>query len=54
MAILIEIAPTAKVCVARELSKKFETYHRGTPGELLEWFKSHGTKGEMVLLMNGA
>ncbi|MBG7608037.1 MAG: 16S rRNA (cytidine(1402)-2'-O)-methyltransferase [Verrucomicrobia bacterium] len=54
LAILIEIAPTAKVCVARELSKKFETYHRGTPGELLEWFKSHGTKGEMVLLMNGA
>lgn len=52
--ILTEIAPTAKVCVARELSKKFETYHRGTPGELLEWFKSHAIKGEMVLLMNGA
>lgn len=52
--ILAEIAPQAKVCVARELTKKFETYHRGAPGELLEWFKSHGTKGEMVILMNGA
>ena len=52
--ILTEIAPVAKVCVARELTKKFETYHRGTAGELLEWFKSHGTKGEMVILMNAS
>jgi 16S rRNA (cytidine1402-2'-O)-methyltransferase len=52
--ILLEIAPAAKVCVARELTKKFETYHRGTPEELLVWFKAHGTKGEMVILMNGA
>ena len=52
--ILVEIAPTANVCVARELTKKFETYHRGNPAELLEWFKTHGTKGEMVILMNAA
>ncbi len=52
--ILVEIAPEAKVCVARELTKKFETYHRGTAAEILEWFKAHGTKGEMVLLMNAA
>ena len=52
--ILTEIAPDAKVVVARELTKKFETYHRGTAAELLDWFKSHDTKGEMVILMNGA
>ncbi|QTN30943.1 16S rRNA (cytidine(1402)-2'-O)-methyltransferase [Akkermansiaceae bacterium] len=52
--ILAEIAPEARVCVARELTKKFETYHRGTAAELLEWFGAHGTKGEMVILMNGA
>ncbi len=52
--ILTEIAPTAKICVARELTKKFETYHRGTAAELVEWFKFHGTKGEMVILMNGS
>ncbi|MBC7979350.1 MAG: 16S rRNA (cytidine(1402)-2'-O)-methyltransferase [Armatimonadetes bacterium] len=51
--ILVEIAPKAKVCVARELTKKFETYHRGTAGEILEWFKANGAKGEMVILMNG-
>lgn len=50
--ILTEIAPEADVCVARELTKKFETYHRGKPDEILEWFKSNGTKGEMVILMN--
>ncbi len=50
--ILAEIAPDSRVCVARELTKKFETYHRGTPGELLDHFKSHGAKGEMVILMN--
>ncbi|MGJ8633973.1 MAG: 16S rRNA (cytidine(1402)-2'-O)-methyltransferase [Luteolibacter sp.] len=52
--ILKEIAPEAKVCVARELTKKFETYHRGTAGEILEWFEANGVKGEMVILMNGA
>jgi len=52
--ILVEIAPAARVCVARELTKKFETYHRGTPEEVLAWFREHGTKGEMVILMNGA
>lgn len=52
--ILGEIAPNAKACVARELTKKFETYHRGTPKELLEWFEVRTPKGEMVLLMNGA
>jgi 16S rRNA (cytidine1402-2'-O)-methyltransferase len=50
--ILAELAPSAKVCVARELTKKFETYHRGTASELFEWFQSHGAKGEMVILMN--
>ena len=50
--ILLEIAPDVRVCVARELTKKFETYHRGSPAELLGWFKSHGTKGEMVILMS--
>jgi 16S rRNA (cytidine1402-2'-O)-methyltransferase len=52
--ILDEVAPNANVCVARELTKKFETYHRGTPKELLEWFEAHTPRGEMVILMNGA
>lgn len=50
--ILEEIAPEADVCVARELTKKFETYHRGKSAEVLSWFQEHGTKGEMVILFH--
>ncbi|MFC7337150.1 16S rRNA (cytidine(1402)-2'-O)-methyltransferase [Haloferula chungangensis] len=45
--------PDARCCVARELTKKFETYHRGTAGELLEQFRSHPPKGEIVFLITG-
>lgn len=44
--------PQARICVARELSKKFETYHRGTASELLKHFQSHRPKGEIVLLIH--
>lgn len=50
--ILAGISPHAQACVARELSKKFETYHRGTSVELAKWFSEHPAKGEMVLLVH--
>lgn len=50
--ILTEIDPQARVCVARELTKKFETYHRGTAAELAAHFKAHPAKGEIVLLVH--
>jgi 16S rRNA (cytidine1402-2'-O)-methyltransferase len=49
---LAEINPAARTCVARELTKKFETYHRGTAAEVLAHFKSHPPKGEIVLLVH--
>ena len=49
--LLSENHPEARICVARELTKKFETYHRGTPPELLAHFQSHAPKGEIVLLL---
>jgi 16S rRNA (cytidine1402-2'-O)-methyltransferase len=52
--ILAELAPTARVCVARELTKKFETYHRGSAAELLDHFRVHSPKGEIVLLVHAA
>ncbi|MES2996860.1 MAG: 16S rRNA (cytidine(1402)-2'-O)-methyltransferase [Verrucomicrobiota bacterium] len=51
--ILAEISPDARVCVARELTKKFETYHRGTAEEVAAWFREHPAKGEIVLLVHG-
>lgn len=50
---LAEMAPDTPVCVARELTKVFETYHRGSASALLAEFTSHPPKGEMVVLIGG-
>ncbi|MEN9974166.1 MAG: rRNA ((1402)-2-O)-methyltransferase [Verrucomicrobiota bacterium] len=50
--ILSDINPAAQTCVARELTKKFETYHRGSASELLAHFQAHPPKGEIVLLVH--
>ncbi len=50
--ILAEIQPDARACVARELTKKFETYHRGTAAELAAEFQQRAAKGEIVLLVH--
>lgn len=50
---LAEIDPEVPACVARELTKIFETYHRGSAVALLEEFEAHPPKGEMVLLIGG-
>ncbi|MBR9917125.1 16S rRNA (cytidine(1402)-2'-O)-methyltransferase [bacterium] len=42
-----------KVVLARELSKKFEEYLRGTTTELVAHFEEHPAKGEMVLMVGG-
>jgi 16S rRNA (cytidine1402-2'-O)-methyltransferase len=52
--ILNDIDPSSRVCVARELTKKFETYHRGTAQEVLSHFQTHAAKGEIVLLVHSA
>jgi 16S rRNA (cytidine1402-2'-O)-methyltransferase len=49
--ILAELDPAAPACVARELTKKFETYHRASAAELLEHFRAHPPKGEIVFLL---
>lgn len=48
---LSELDPTRWVCVARELTKKFETYHHGTAPDLLAHFTSTPAKGEIVFLI---
>ena len=50
---LAEIDPEVPVCVARELTKVFETYHRGSAATVLEEFKAKPPKGEMVVLIGG-
>jgi 16S rRNA (cytidine1402-2'-O)-methyltransferase len=54
LSILNEIDPYARVCVARELTKKFETYHRGSASEMLNYFQEQRPKGEIVLIIHAA
>jgi 16S rRNA (cytidine1402-2'-O)-methyltransferase len=42
-----------QVVMARELTKKFEEYLRGTPAELLEVVKHRSLKGEFVVMVAG-
>jgi 16S rRNA (cytidine1402-2'-O)-methyltransferase len=48
-----EVFPDRQVVLARELTKKFEEYLRGTPGELREHFRQKTPRGEFVVLIGG-
>jgi 16S rRNA (cytidine1402-2'-O)-methyltransferase len=54
LAACAEIMPQRQLCVARELTKKFEEFRRGTAGELLQHYEAHPPKGEIVLLISSA
>ena len=41
-------------CVARELSKKFEEFRRGTISDLLAHFSANPPRGEITLVIGGA
>jgi 16S rRNA (cytidine1402-2'-O)-methyltransferase len=49
----IDIIPDRQLCVARELTKKFEEFRRGIASELLAHYEAHPPKGEIVLVMAG-
>ncbi len=48
-----ELMPERQLCVARELTKKFEEFRRGTGAELLAHYEAHPAKGEITLLVDG-
>lgn len=43
-----------KMCVARELTKKFEEVRHGTAGELAAHYDAHAPLGEFTLIIEGA
>lgn len=53
LAVLAELAPERPVCVARELSKKFEEYWRGPASELAARADKQPPRGEICLLVGG-
>ena len=48
----VEILQDRQLCVARELTKKFEEFRRGTAAELLAHYEVKPPKGEIVLLVS--
>src|SRR3712207_1779844 len=51
LAACAEIMPERQLCVARELTKKFEEFRRGTAAELLAHYEAHPAKGEITLVV---
>jgi len=54
LAACIGVMPDRQLCVARELTKKFEEFRRGTAGELLAHYQTHPPKGEIALVISGS
>jgi 16S rRNA (cytidine1402-2'-O)-methyltransferase len=54
LAACVDIIPERQVCVARELTKKFEEFRRGAATELLAHYQAHPPKGEIVLVISGS
>ena len=48
-----EVFAERQVVLARELTKKFEEFLRGTPAELLEVTQKRSLKGEFVVMVRG-
>jgi 16S rRNA (cytidine1402-2'-O)-methyltransferase len=51
---LIETMPARRVVFARELTKKFEEFLRGTPAEIAAKLKGRSIKGEFVVVIGPA
>src|SRR5262249_34883965 len=49
----LDIMQKRQLCVARELTKKFEEFRRGTATELLAHYQAHRQRGEIVFMVCG-
>jgi 16S rRNA (cytidine1402-2'-O)-methyltransferase len=54
LAASIDVLQDRQLCVARELTKKFEEFRRGSAKELHAHYEAHVPKGEIVLVISGA
>jgi 16S rRNA (cytidine1402-2'-O)-methyltransferase len=52
LAACIDVMPDRQLCIARELTKKFEEFRRGTARELFAHFEARPPKGEIVLVIS--
>ena len=52
LAACIDVMPDRQLCIARELTKKFEEFRRGTAHEVFAHYQAHPPKGEIVLVIS--
>lgn len=50
---MYEVFGDRKLVLARELTKKFEEFRRGTVQSILTYYETHEIKGEIVLVVEG-
>jgi 16S rRNA (cytidine1402-2'-O)-methyltransferase len=50
---ILSILGDRKICVAREMTKMFEEYWRGTVSGAVDYFKSQPARGEFTLVVEG-
>ncbi|NUQ85787.1 MAG: 16S rRNA (cytidine(1402)-2'-O)-methyltransferase [Anaerolineales bacterium] len=50
---LLSVLGDRRICVAREMTKMFEEYWRGTLNGAVEYFKSQPARGEFTLVVEG-
>ena len=50
---LLSVLGNRRICVAREMTKMFEEYWRGTISGAVEYFKSQPARGEFTLVVEG-
>jgi len=51
LCILDTLGPDRLICLSRELTKLHETFHIGTPSEVIEKLKNRSSKGEFTLVL---
>jgi 16S rRNA (cytidine1402-2'-O)-methyltransferase len=54
LTIMYEYFGNRKIVLARELTKKFEEYIRGTMSEIIQWANEHEIRGEFVIITEGS
>ena len=47
------LGPDRKITLARELTKKYEEFVRGTGEQILEWTTNENVRGEFVIIVQG-
>jgi 16S rRNA (cytidine1402-2'-O)-methyltransferase len=52
--VISSIEPARSLCVARELTKRFEEYQRGPAATVLAHYTAHPPKGEITLIISGS